>query len=277
MTHGARRQQAAPEKRVAATPPAPVKQADETDNANRPCAKGENDRDSDLCAQWKAADAAAEAASYAEPLYWLSVVGAVIGLLTAVFAGGAAWFAKRAADAARAQFAHTEISTERQLRAYLFVDTIDVMNVAETDDPPEKRSNAYRNRPETGPMAHVIVRNSGQTPGYDVVHWGCIELAPYPQSGPLVEPSPPNHVSRSIVPAGSVLPKTPMLPNALSETEIRGLQDSTLAIYIHGFIKYRDAFGTVRESRYRFRHNGLTGIIGKNTEATGCDDGNTGS
>lgn len=80
-----------------------VQQADEAKNTRPPCGERRYDSNDDLCAQWKAADAAAEAASYAAPLYWLSVVGAVIGFLTAIFAGGAALFAKRAADAARAQ------------------------------------------------------------------------------------------------------------------------------------------------------------------------------
>ena len=62
------------------------------------CKQGYGNRSSDLCAQWKAADASASAADAA----WLvGAIGSVIGLLTLGAAAAAAIFAR---DAAR----HTE-------------------------------------------------------------------------------------------------------------------------------------------------------------------------
>ena len=68
---------------------------DEAPAPNLPCEEGEDDRQSGLCAQWKAADAARDSAN---AVFWFGMVGAVIGLLTLAAAGSAAWFARLAAD-----------------------------------------------------------------------------------------------------------------------------------------------------------------------------------
>lgn len=67
--------------------------------ADRGCPREHEERQSDLCAQWKAADAAAEAAVASQRQVWIGGVGLVLGLLTLVAAAFAAYFAKRAATA----------------------------------------------------------------------------------------------------------------------------------------------------------------------------------
>lgn len=62
--------------------------------AERECRKGEEDRSSDLCAQWKAADAADSAARAA---WYIGLLRAAIGALTLLAAGLAAKWAKKAA------------------------------------------------------------------------------------------------------------------------------------------------------------------------------------
>jgi hypothetical protein len=64
------------------------------ENPNPPCEKGEDNRRSDLCAQWKAADAANLAARVA---LWVGVVGLLVGALTLAAAIAAALFARKAA------------------------------------------------------------------------------------------------------------------------------------------------------------------------------------
>ncbi len=80
-----------------------------------PCPVGVDDRSSDLCAQWKAADAADEAAAWTARSFWLSLFSAVIGagtlaaaFLAALYAKRAAGEAKRAADIARDAFIASE-------------------------------------------------------------------------------------------------------------------------------------------------------------------------
>lgn len=99
-------------------PSAAVNQQSEIPREKRPCKQGEDDRQSDLCASWKAADAAKTAADIAERTYLLTNASVWISLLTLVAAGAAALFAKRAAEAtlrAADQAADTAKSAEESL------------------------------------------------------------------------------------------------------------------------------------------------------------------
>ncbi|WP_346892923.1 hypothetical protein [uncultured Roseibium sp.] len=104
------------------------------DRLTQPCEPGENNRNSDLCAQWKAADAARDSARWARYTFWISVVGAAIGVLTlgaaiaaAIFAGSASKHTKSGADAAweaakeaKRQADLVESFNRRLERPYLF-------------------------------------------------------------------------------------------------------------------------------------------------------------
>lgn len=74
---------------------------------NQPCYDGENKRASQLCAQWKAADAASEAVTAA----WVfGSIGSVIGSLTLLAAIAAALYARKAADEAKRGADETQAS-----------------------------------------------------------------------------------------------------------------------------------------------------------------------
>lgn len=72
--------------------------------ARMPCAKGHDDRSSELCAAWKSADASEDAAAWAGKAYSLSRTGMVLGWMTFVAAAVAALFAGLAANYTRKQF-----------------------------------------------------------------------------------------------------------------------------------------------------------------------------
>ena len=79
----------------------------ESEVPNQPCEKGGEQSHSDLCAQWKAAEAARDGANAA----WLfGVLGCLIGAATLVAAIKAAQYAKKAAD-------HTEANAQEARRA----------------------------------------------------------------------------------------------------------------------------------------------------------------
>jgi hypothetical protein len=95
------------------------------------CEDGQDDRSSDLCAQWKAADSASASALWAENTFYLGIAGLVIGLFTLLAAASAAWYArnawletKRTADTADDGFRLAEKSARMQLRPYVFVKEI---------------------------------------------------------------------------------------------------------------------------------------------------------
>lgn len=74
--------------------PTPASEGQGADDLNKECRPGEDNRKSDLCAQWKAADAAADSAEY-------SLHGLFVGAITMVAAIAAAVFAKLASDHTR--------------------------------------------------------------------------------------------------------------------------------------------------------------------------------
>lgn len=80
---------------------ATLKHANKPNEETKPCPKGEDNRQSDLCAQWKAADASAESSLWTERTFYLGVGGFLVGLLTLGAAGAAAYFAWSAAEQAR--------------------------------------------------------------------------------------------------------------------------------------------------------------------------------
>jgi hypothetical protein len=91
------------------------------------CERGKDDRQSDLCAQWKAADSAKDAAHWA----WLQLLAVPFGL---IIGGGTLFFASRAAHWAKSAAVQTErsakaaedalhevrITNARQLRPYVY-------------------------------------------------------------------------------------------------------------------------------------------------------------
>jgi hypothetical protein len=63
------------------------------------CERGKDDRKSDLCAQWKAADAAFDAAASGRQQVNIGIIGLILGAATMIAAIAAALYAKRAAVA----------------------------------------------------------------------------------------------------------------------------------------------------------------------------------
>lgn len=135
------------------TPPLPVRvvgpvktqesaQASEYEN---PCRKGSDNRDSDLCAQWKAADAARDAADYARQQLLIAAFG-IAGLILTL------WLTYGALNATRAGVDLAADTAKRQLRAYISADKIQALGF----------------RPGGQQALGVLIKNSGQTPAYGV-------------------------------------------------------------------------------------------------------------
>lgn len=116
--------------------PTPFKQPVEGRDPDPGCDDGKEDRKSDLCAQWKSADAAKKSADWAGLTFWIAVVGTAIGALTLFAAAFAAWFAReaarhtksganeagRAAKAAEDALGLSRDVTHADLRAWLKID-----------------------------------------------------------------------------------------------------------------------------------------------------------
>ena len=122
---------------------------------DRGCQPGQDKRESDLCAQWKAADAAADSAYWTFWTFFIALIGLVVGGGTLVAAWLAARWAKKAADftetganAAKGAVEETRRIGEAQVRAYLSIVGAEAKH---WDDEFEFR---------------VLVKNTGQSPAF---------------------------------------------------------------------------------------------------------------
>ncbi|MEF2074924.1 hypothetical protein [Consotaella aegiceratis] len=96
-------------------PPPPFGLFEQTEEPNgpaQPCEQGREDRSSDLCAQWKAADAAKKSADW-------GAFSVCIGVVTFLAAAVAAIYAGSTSKASWASVAETRRIGEAQVRAYL--------------------------------------------------------------------------------------------------------------------------------------------------------------
>lgn len=139
------------------------------------CQPGQDNRQSDLCAQWKAADAATESANWTLWTLIATGFGLAIGGGTLFAAWRAAHWAKKAADhtetgataaidAAKESREANAIAREALVaggRAWLKVDAAILGTLEITGDPPEVRASI-----------DLIITNVGSTPATDV----CFEI-----------------------------------------------------------------------------------------------------
>ena len=166
----------------------------------------------------------------------------------------------------------------RQLRAYVVVERGIVANVA---DPPAGMSREKINTvarildPQAGPHAQITIKNTGQTPAYDLVHWALIDIRELPLQA-LFPPMPKPPASFwNVLGPGVPEVKTLRMPERLTPQQIEGLRNGTMAIYCHGEIRYRDAFKKRRTTRYRCMYaTPACGIIGIGTDLVYCEEGN---
>ncbi len=117
----------ATEQRAPAAPPLV-----EHGGAPRPdqgCDRGQDKRDSDLCAQWKAADAAHDAARAAETQTLIGWLGLVLGLVTMTAAIFAALYARRAAFATEETVELTKDASSYEWRPWINISVASVQIV----------------------------------------------------------------------------------------------------------------------------------------------------
>jgi hypothetical protein len=167
----------------------------------------------------------------------------------------------------------------RQMRAYVFVQTINIYNVAGPPSPTPSGQQpplGARTLPDRGPIIIIIIRNFGHTPASDVVHFANVVFREFPLTSSL--PELDEIGNRQLMSVFSMPPTGGSTKNhvhpILTDEQVAQLRDATAAIYVYGKIIYTDTFGIERETHYRFRHNANTGIVGISGELTGTEQGN---
>lgn len=196
------------------------------------CDHGDDKRYSDLCAQWKAADAAADSAWWAAFAGWFGGLS-FIGVLAAIgLAFHSNWIAR---DTAR-----------RQLRAYIEVSecTIEVF-------------------PDDGEIImQVSLQNCGQTPAQEASIMAESFVAPYPldEERPLVKLKEPGWTT-SVGP-GKTIGCVKRLWADNVELAVEEAKARRQAFYIQGICEYTDAFGKRRDTCFRYAFAGVVSDAG---------------
>jgi hypothetical protein len=166
-------------------------------------------------------------------------ISALTAVLLVIVTGGLIWVGYRQIWTSRAQ-----------LRAYVFVAGVRVTNVVEGDDIPE---------------AIVAIKNFGQTPAYKVVNVSGIAVDRYPVP-PTVNLTIANVEFRSPGRSRSDLGPTQSehaitsAGRTLTTAERTAIANGDGVVIVYGEIRYIDAFGKRRRTKYRFMMGGPVGV-----------------
>jgi hypothetical protein len=133
-----------------------------------------------------------------------------------------------------------EITAKRQLRAY-----VDLMSGQVIDF-------GIPNRPF---RVRIVVKNSGQTPAYEVDQWVSVGPDDIPPKIGFPPPSPEIPSIKSTLAPGAVS-TTLQECEPLSAMQIEKIRSGKAAIWAWGEIAYKDAFGEDRKSWFRLIYRG---------------------
>lgn len=164
-----------------ALPPAKPVEPVQSPELHRPCNEGEEARNSDLCAQWKAADAARDAADWT---FWGVIVGIVgtVGLIwTLYYTRKAVLAAEKGTKDAEAALAHVRQVARAELRPWLTYNGFDC----------HPFTNGYIGevRFPYGLAARVNFINAGKTPAAKVSIFTATKVLPFDSDAPPFEPA----------------------------------------------------------------------------------------
>jgi hypothetical protein len=148
---------------------------------------------------------------------------------------------------------------------YVFTDTVVIGHIVDGGGVPEAR---------------IFIKNFGQTPAYDVMGMQGFAISTFPPPKDLnltVKDSDFSEAKTKTVmgPGQSELviasPK-PKLNRAFTEEERNELGKGLITIYVYGKIRYRDTFGSMQWTSYRFMVGGPVRVRGGHM--VGCEEGN---
>lgn len=161
-----------------------------------------------------------------------------------MFFTGMLWLAThRLWGATRKLVENAELTSQRQLRAYVFLDPDREIRIVK----PVSTTELFE--------VDITVRNGGLTPAYEVEGSCWVTLERWPLQGedqlPKVE-SLDGPRSKHFLPNGGTLHYHTGTARPLTAEELDAVLRGDLRIYIYGSVSYRDTFGFQRETRFCF-------------------------
>ena len=176
----------------------------------------------DLVQQTRSADAADAQVNLTYSQSRMMLAGAIIGLLTLIAAGYAAWYAKRAAEAAEKGVRQAEDVSEAQLRAYLYPGLFKIEHLV---------GSSWR--------CFVPLINGGNTPATDVKTHFVAKVVPMPlKMADIWECSLSGIMYSALGPKAERQLNAPVVISPVVEAQILKHEKAVLAQFLIGYTTY---------------------------------------
>ena len=131
--------------------------------------------------------------------------------------------------------------TRRQQRAYVFVSGAEIVDLEISG----------------APIVQIEIKNTGQTPAYNLTHvWRCGNFD-YPLQQKLLLPHNNEPVSWPHLGPGASAKAQRAAEKQVTNGAASELTNRATAFYVYGELFYRDAFNKMRFTRYVFFHTGV--------------------
>ena len=119
------------------------------------------------------------------------------------------------------------------------------------------------------------IKNFGQTPAYDIIHWARMEVLPPIQENTLIPPRINTGTHAMSLAPNASFTKSIWFGRRLSAEEKQDIVSGSLAIFVYGRIDYVDAFGKPHFTTYRLIYSkSFYPPIGKEAVFNFCASGN---
>ncbi len=153
-------------------------------------------------------------------------------------------------------------TAHRQLRAYISPDFSSITDGSSLTPPSD-----------VGVLrGAVVMKNTGQTPAYDVVTWAAIDVARVTEEKSFVIPTVLERASVSSMGPGATTNQRRTF-RVLTPHEISEIETNKSAVYLYGRCRYRDIFGKFHRTDFKLKYSGEWPPKGTPV-MTFCDDGN---
>lgn len=188
--------------------------------------------------------------------HWLDYAVFVAAILAAIGGIGAAGFTWWQASIARDQLEVAQDTAKRQLRAYVHVQSAKPKDICDG----------------CFPTAAITLKNSGQTPAYDWQAGQAIGLFDKDHKVPWPDFDFTTGTRGILAPGQTSDFEVTNHKIVLTRESLQALSDGSLTLFVIGHVRYRDAFGIQRNTKYRYRYGGPVGMtMGQDQEGNEAD------
>jgi hypothetical protein len=164
---------------------------------------------------------------------------------------------------------HSVNTARRQQRAYILLDHVGLLHPTHDHDFKKRKPT-----PADLPLLVIHLKNFGLTPANHVLHWAAFDVLPVGVENGVPPPATLQNVSSGLVAPSGVLTKKLLFHRPITPEEAERIRRGEYAVYVRGWVSYRDAFKCQRETRFLMRYQG-TWPPPLGAEFYYCDSGNS--